>query len=433
MASLNGTGRYFGGIGRALSARNYRVYWYGHLFSSNGIWIYLISSQWLMFHLTRSPAWLGAVGFAYLAPLFFFGPLAGAVSDRYGHRRTALIALSLGITMSLLTAIAIVSGILTPFLLLMFTVVQGTFMSFDFPARQALIPQLIERKNLSAAIGMNTTTYNVAGFIGPVIGGAILSFGNSTYGEPLGAAMSYTVSALASSCMALGVVQVKIINPLPVVKQTRSLIPAVLSDLRAGISYIMESTNLKIIILMLVFVALCLRSYQNLMAGFAKEVFQLDEQGLGNLLAASGIGALIASLILAIRGRTQGLTRIYVYGAVLTAIALLVFVSTTQVPLALISITFVGGFIVTADISAQTLVQNMVTDEYRARVISIYLAIALGASAFGTLAIGWLAEFIGFQLALGAAVVVAVIAIALLSRKLISRSVEIERGPEVEE
>ena len=429
MASLNGTGRYFGGIGRALSARNYRVYWYGHLFSSNGIWIYLISSQWLMFHLTGSPAWLGAVGFAYLAPLFFFGPLAGAVSDRYGHRRTALIALSLGITMSLLTAVAIVSGILTPFLLLMFTMVQGTFMSFDFPARQALIPQLIERKNLSAAIGMNTTTYNTAGFIGPVIGGAILSFGNSAYGEPLGAAMSYTVSALALSCVVLALAQVQIINPLPVVKQTGSLIPAVLSDLGAGLSYIMESTSLKIIILLLVFVALCLRSYQNLMAGFAKEVFQLDEQGLGSLLAASGIGALFASLILAIRGRTQGLTRVYVYGAVLTAIALLAFVSTTQVSLALISIAFVGGFIVSADLSAQTLIQNMVTDEFRARVISIYLAISLGASAFGTLAIGWLAELIGFQLALGAAAITAMIAAALLGRGLLSRSGEIEVEP----
>jgi hypothetical protein len=76
MDSLTGFGRHFGGMGRALSARNYRVYWYGHLFSSNGGWIFLISSQWLIFPLTESPIWLGAIGFAYLAPLFFLGPLA---------------------------------------------------------------------------------------------------------------------------------------------------------------------------------------------------------------------------------------------------------------------------------------------------------------------------------------------------------------------
>ena len=93
MISSRVLGQYFGGIGRALSARNYRVYWYGHLLSSNGVWIYIVSSQWLIFHLTESPAWLGAVGFGYLAPLFFIGPLAGAISDRFGQRRIAIGAL----------------------------------------------------------------------------------------------------------------------------------------------------------------------------------------------------------------------------------------------------------------------------------------------------------------------------------------------------
>ena len=429
MASLNGIGRYFGGMGRALSARNYRVYWYGHLFSSNGVWIYLISSQWLMFHFTRSPAWLGAVGFAFMAPLFFFGPLAGAISDRYGHRRTGIVALSLGIAMSLITVISIAAGLLTPLLLFGFTVVQGTFMSFDYPARQALIPQLIDRKNLSAAIGMNLVTFNAAGFTGPVIGGVILSFGNSTYGEPLGAALSYATSALASSCMVFGMTQVQIINPLPVVKHRGSLIPSILSDLRAGIFYIMESASLKIIMVLSIFVALCLRSHQVLMAGFAKEVFQLDEQGLGMLLAASGIGALSVAFILAVRGRIEGLTRIFVYSAMLTAVALLAFVSTKQVSLALIAMVFVGGLIVATDLGAQTLIQNMVVDEYRARVISISVSIAWGGPAFGTLAIGWLAELLGFQLALGAAAITVLMAVALLGRKLLFRSAEIEAEP----
>ena len=207
-------GRHFGGIGRALSARNYRVYWYGHLFSSNGGWIYAISSQWLIFHLTGSPIWLGAIGLAYLAPLFFLGPLAGAISDRYGHRRTGIVAMSFGIAVLLFTAAAITTSILTPKLMLMLTIIQGTFFAFDFPARHALIPQLIERKNLSAAIGMNWATYCIAGFTGPVIGGAILSIGNSAYDKPMGAAMSYTASALALSCLVVALTQVRVINPL---------------------------------------------------------------------------------------------------------------------------------------------------------------------------------------------------------------------------
>ena len=105
------------------------------------------------------------------------------------------------------------------------------------------------------------------------------------------------------------------------------------------------------------------------------------------------------------------------------------FVSNTQVPLALVSITFVGGLVVATEISAQTLIQNMVLDEYRARVISINLAVSLGASAFGTLAIGWLGELVGFQLALGAAAVTAIIIVALKGRRLLSQSAEIEAEP----
>ena len=162
------------------------------------------------------------------------------------------------------------------------------------------------------------------------------------------------------------------------------------------------------------------------MAGFAEQVFQLDEHGLGNLLAASGIGALSAALILAVRGKTKGLTTIFVYGAMLTAIALLVFVSNSQILVALVTMVLVGGFIVATGLSGQTLIQNIVEDEYRARVVSVHLAIVVGGSAFGTLAIGWLAEFVGFQKALGVMAAIALVVFIFQGRKLLSRSIDIE-------
>ena len=426
MGPLTGFSNHCGGMGRALSARNYRVYWYGHLLSSNGIWIYLISSQWLIFHLTDSPIWLGAIGFAYLAPLFFLGPLAGAISDRYGHRRAGIVAASFGIVVSLLTALVITAGVLTPLLMLILTIFQGIFMAFDFPARQALIPQLIERKNLSAAIGMNWATYCVAGFTGPVVGGAILSLGNSVYGRPMGAAMSYTASAFALSCMVLALTQVRVVNPLRTEIQSELLIPAVWSELKAGVYYILESTHLKIIMGLSVFVALFLRSYQNLMAGLAKDVFQLDEQGLGNMLALSGSGALFAAVIFAIRGKTEGLTQVFVCGIAMSAFALLVFVSNTYIASALVAVTFIGGLIVATEMSAQTLVQNIVTDEYRARIISINLAIAVGSPAFGTFVIGWFAEIVGLRMALGTSALTALIAVIFFGRKLLAARAEVE-------
>ena len=175
-----------------------------------------------------------------------------------------------------------------------------------------------------------------------------------------------------------------------------------------------------------VFIALCLRSYQNLMAGFAEEVFRLDEQGLGHLLAASGIGALSAAFLLSVRGNTAGLTRVYVFGAALTSMAILSFVSNSHVPIALLTLIFVGGFSVATSLSAYTLIQNMVIDQYRARVISINLAISVGGPAFGTLAIGWLAEFTGFQFALGAFAFVVLIAVVILGPTILNSAAQIE-------
>ncbi len=418
---------YLGGIGRALSAPNYRRYWYGHLFSANGVWIYLISSQWLAFHLTQSPAWLGAVGFSYLAPLFVLGPLAGAVADRYGHCRTAIIALSLGILVAIVTAAAILAQVITPVFLVLLTTVQGVFMSFDFPARQAVIPQLIERANLSAAIGVNTTTFHTAGFVGPVIGAALLAWGNDIFGEPGGAACAYMATAFAFSVMLYGLTQVKIIAPLPMKDGSGPLARAILADIRAGLGYILSSPLLRLIMILSTAVAVCLRSYQNLMAGLADNVFGLDEQGLGRLLAASGIGALSVALFFSIRGKTDGLTRIFVLGAMVTALALIALVSNTDATLALISLAVAGGAMVGASIGAQTLIQHMVLDEYRARVTSMAVAISVGGPAFGTLLIGWLAELIGFRWALAAAAIAVLIVLLLIGWRLLSAAREMER------
>jgi len=426
MDSSRGLISYLGGIGRALSARNYRTYWYGHLFSSNGVWIYLISSQWLAFHLTQSPAWLGGVGFAYLAPLFVLGPLAGAVSDRYGHRRTAIIALSLGILVSILTAATIFTGVITPVLLVVLTVVQGAFMSFDFPSRQAVIPQLIERKNLSAAIGMNTTTFHTAGFVGPVIGGALLAWGNSSFGEPMGAAFAYLATAFAFIMMVLGLTQVRLIAPLPAKDRSGPMVASILEDIKAGIRYILGSKHLKLIMILSITVAMFLRSYQNLMAGLAEDVFGLDEQGLGNMLAASGIGALTAALIFSLRGKTRGLTKIFVFGTSLGAVAILGLISTTNLTVALISLAVLGGAMVGAGLGAQTLIQHMVLDEYRARVISVSVAISVGGPAFGTLLIGWVAELTSFQWALGGGAAAVLLVLLLVGWRLLAEASEME-------
>jgi len=426
MTSKRSWGQYFGGIGRALSSRNYRVYWYGHLVSSNGVWIYIISSQWLIFHLTQSPAWLGAIGFGYLAPLFFFGPIAGAISDRFGQKRTAIVALIVGIILAASISIVIYFGTLTPSLMLIFTIIQGIFFAFDFPSRQALIPQMVKRSDISAAIGMNTTTYNTSSFTGPIIGGSILAFGNSVLDTTAGAALGYATFAFANCFMLFGVSRV---NVKPVVSKNiagDNLVLGVIGDLKSGITYVAESRHLLILMGLSLFFAFCLRSYQNLMAGFAENLFSLDEQGLANLFAAKGIGALLVALLIARRGRTQGLTKVCAYGAGIAGVTIIIFVFSTYMPLVLLIAAVLGGVVVATDLAIMTLIQNVVADQYRARVISIALAISVGIPAFGSFAIGFLAEFIGLKFAMGLSGLTVFTAALFIGKRILNNASEIE-------
>ena len=422
-------GQYFGGIGRALSSRNYRVYWYGHLFSSNGVWIYIISSQWLIFHLTQSPAWLGVIGFGYLAPVFFIGPIAGAIADRFGQRRTAIVALIIGIFLAASIAVVIYFGTLTPPLMLIFTIIQGTFFAFDFPSRQALIPQMVKRSDISAAIGMNTTTYNTSSFTGPIIGGAILAFGNSTIDPTAGAALGYAAFAFANCFMLVGVTRVNVKPRSSKNMERTHLVSGVIRDLKSGIKYVTESRYLLLLMGLSLFFAFGLRSYQNLMAGFAENLFSLDEQGLGNLFAAKGVGALLVALFFARRGRTNGLTKVCSYGAGIGGVTIIIFLSSTYLPFVLLISAILGGVVVATDLAIMTLIQNVVADQYRARIISIALAISVGIPAIGSLAIGFLAEYIGFQFAMSLSAVIVVVAAIVIGIKIHNNASGIESLP----
>ena len=426
MISKSALGQYFGGIGRALSSRNYRVYWYGHLFSSNGVWIYVISSQWLIFHLTQSPAWLGAIGFAYLAPVFFIGPIAGAISDRFGQRRTAIVALIVGILLAASIAIVIYFSTLTPVLMLIFTIVQGIFFAFDFPSRQALIPQMVKRADISAAIGMNTTTYNTSSFTGPIIGGSILAFGNSAGDPTAGAALGYATFAFANCFMLVGVSRVNVKSVSFKNIAGANLVLGVIGDLKSGIKYVTESRYLLMLMGLSLFFAFCLRSYQNLMAGFAENLFNLDEQGLGNLFAAKGVGALLVALFFARRGRTDGLTKVCTYGAGIGGVSIVIFVFSSYMPQVLLISAILGGVVVATDLAIMTLIQNVVADQYRARVISIALAISVGIPAIGSLAIGFLAEYTGLQFAMSLSGFIVLIAALFIGVKILNNASGIE-------
>ncbi len=420
MTQQSNVSRHFGGIGRALSSPNYRTYWYGHLFSSHGVWIHRVSSGWLIFELTHSPGWLGAIGFAYAAPLIILGPVAGAVSDRFGHRRTAITGSILGIIISLITALLAFTGIITPVLLFILGICQGIVMSFEFPSRVAIIPNLIERKDLSAAIGTNSTTFFTAASTGPPLGALIISVGSAELG--------FVVAAFCMACMVIALSRIRYLTE-PRRTNSEDGGGSLVDDILSGLSYTFNHPQLRAILVLSVSSAFLLKPYIDLLPGFAADVFDQPVTGLGTLLGASGAGSLVASVLFALRGRTQGLTRFFGFGMAASALTLIVFSMMTDLWMGAAVMALAGGFLIGGAVSGQTLLQNVVDSSYRARVISINLSLVVGLPALSTLVVGGLAEWVGLPWAVSLAAAVLLVILPFSGRNLLRHAATMETVP----
>ena len=402
---------YFGGIGRALSTRNYRVYWTGQVVMVQGFWIYKIASGWLMFELTHSPAWLGALGSAYMLPILFLGPFGGAVADRFGYRRCALVMVGSGAIMALITATLVGQGLITPLLLVFLTLVQGVLFAFEFPARQALFPNLVARKDMPAAVALNSTTFHSSAFVGPLIGGVLLAVS--------GAGAAFAANAFCLLWM-MGAIYLIPSPPNLSDRLAAKKASGIVNDLKAGLRCTKAHIDIRLLILLSLTAALLIRHYLDFLPGFAGEIFDRDEEGLAAMTSAAGIGAMIFASIIAFRGRTKGLTTFLVIGQTGAALSLIAFTLTDNFYLGLFALVLVGGFLVSAATSAQSLIQHSVDDNYRARVISINVSLAVGAPAFSALIIGGLAEIYGLQLAVAGPAVLSIaifLPVGLLLRK----------------
>jgi MFS family permease len=412
---------HFGGISRVLANRDYRTYWFGQIANVLGTWITRVAAGVLIFKMTESPGWLGLLGFVHMAPMMVLGPIAGAIADNVGHRRMAIVATAAVMLVLLILSVLTFSGVMTPALLVGLVALLGAVHAFEFPPRQALIPKLVRREDISAAVGMNSTTFNSAAMIGPVIGAAILGFGDRAL-DGNGAALAFTAHTVATGVLLLALFSLRHRDAA----RGNRVIREVFADLRRGIAYTTGNIEIRSILLVSVSSAFLLRPYIDLLPGFAFDVFEVGASGLGNLLAASAAGALIVSIGITVRGRAEGLTTLLVWGVALSAIAMVLFATTSNFWFGLAAMAIIGGFANGGAIAAFTLVQHVVDDSYRARVISVHLALSLGGAATGVLVLGAIAEFFGLQFTVAGGALLALVAVAIFGRPLMARRHGIE-------
>lgn len=373
----------FGGIGRAFRSRNFRIYCSGAIVSLIGFWVHRVAIGWLTWELTESAAWLGVISFAELFPTVVVSPLAGAFADRSDYRLQMIAAQALAGVLAAVLAGLTFSGLITIELLLALSILQGLIIAFNHPARLAMVPSLVDAKDLSAAIAVNSATFNGARFIGPAVAGVIILWG--------GTAPAFAFNAISYLWFVAMLARLRLAPRAPAGRQASGI----LGDTLEGFRYVAGHFGINSLLILLTATAALLRPYMELLPGFAAEVFGRGADGLAMLTSATGLGALLAGVWLARRGRTQGLTRILVSYMVVAAAALLVLASGGAFWVGLGAVAVVGFSLVSIGVSTQTLLQNAVEGAMRGRVLSLYGVIFLGGPAVGALVMGWIASNTG--------------------------------------
>ena len=375
----------FGGISRAFNNQNYRYYWVGGATSILGFWLSKLALGLLTWQLTHSPLWLGVIGFSSTFPAAFFAPFAGAIADRYGLRKVAMVALSASAIISLVIGIFTYLGEMEIELLTILVLFQGITLAFDLPSRQALVYYAVPKTDLSSAIALNTTTFHVGAFIGP----GLFAFLNPLYGISFAFFFnSFTFLVFAWALMAM---------KLELHDKKEKNGTSILTDMIDGVRYTYTHAGICAVLASTIVCHLLIRPYIDLLPAFADVVFNVGENGFAMLAGASGLGSLFGGIWLSIRGKNEGLTKILCGGILGAAVLLIIFSATKYFVLGMICMVGVGFCLIIMAVASQSLIQNSVDATKRARVISLSTGIVVGFPAIGALVLGLFGDFWGVQ------------------------------------
>jgi len=383
----------FGGIGRALSHRMYRRYWTGNAVSTVGRWIFRTALAWLVWEITHSAAWLGIVAFAEIFPMVLLSVFAGAVSDRFGPLRLIkAVQLGICITATLFAAL-VLTGLINIWIVMALAIVYGSLEALSTPPRVAYVHALVPKEDLSAAIALGSAMFNASRVVGPAIAGALLL--------AIDTGAVFAIAAVTFIQFYIVMFFLTDDHRGGEGKMSRAL----LHDMWQGCVYVWNHPGIRFLMTVLTAIGLLIRPFMELLPGFSAEVFGRGSEGFAMLLSSIGAGAMVASLWLAHRGRTEGLTRLVTWALAIQGVALTLFAMTDIIWLAIPCLLVVGFFMLTAGVGSQTLIQNVCESRVRSRVLSLFILLSWGLPAIGALVAGWLSEFFGLQLtiAVGAA------------------------------
>ncbi len=368
---------------RALRHRNFRLFFGGQTISLIGTWMTRVATSWLVYRLTKSSLLLGTVGFAGQIPTFLLAPLAGVIVDRIDRRKVLVWTQTLAMVQSLALAWLTLSHRITIAEVLVLSATQGMINAFDMPARQSFMIRMVEdRADLSNAIAINSSMVNTARLVGPSLAGLLIAATNEGW--------CFFVDGVSYIAVIASLLMMRIQH-----ERLERAGATMVEQLRQGWDYVVSSLPIRSILLLFALISLMGWPFMVLMPIFAAQVLHGGPHTLGFLMGAVGVGSLVSALSLVVRRTVRGLLKAIPIGAAVFGAGLIAFGLSHSLWLS-IPLMFVTGFGMMQGVTtSNTILQTLVDEKMRGRVMSYYTMAFVGMAPFGSLLAGALAHAIG--------------------------------------
>jgi MFS family permease len=378
-----GGGLSLSGIARALKYRNYRLYFSGQSVSLVGTWIQHTAMSWLVYKLTKSPFLMGIVAFSGQIPMFVLTPFAGVLADRMDRQKILIVSQVLAMLQALAISALVLANRIEVWHVIALSIFLGVVNAFDAPARQSFIVEIVDdRSDLGNAIALNSTLFNGARLIGPSIAGLVIN--------AVGEGVCFLLNGLSYVGVLIALAAIKV----PPHREPENKIN-VLAELKEGFQYVLSFSPIRAVIMLVALTSLAGMPYMLLLPIFTANILGGGPKTLGFLMGSVGMGALAGSFYLAARKGIAGLGRIIPAACALFGAGLVAFSQSTNLYLSMLLLFVTGMGMIMQVASSNTILQAIVEDSKRGRVMSIFAAFFMGLFPFGSLIAGSLAHHVG--------------------------------------
>jgi MFS family permease len=367
----------------ALRHRNFRLYFTGQLISFTGTWMTTTAQGWLVYQLTGSKALLGVVAAAASAPMLVFSTWGGWLADRYSKRSVIVVTQLCSMFISLGMAALVFTKIVQPWQIIVLAILGGITMAFDMPARQSFIIEMTNREDLMNAISLNSSAFNCARIVGPSIAGLLMAH------------ISIAVCFFCDGLSFVPVIAGLLVMRLPKKEAPTASDGGAIAQALEGFRYVWQHRRVLTILSLFTVVGVFGWSYSVLLPAFAHDVLHLGANGYGLLMAGSGVGALAAALTVASAGHMLPTRAMALGGVWIFSVTLVLFAYTRNLYLGVVLLAIVGFGLVLYFSTSNTVLQSIVPDEMRGRVMGIWALIFGGMIPLGSLEAGLMADLLG--------------------------------------